>query len=461
MKIIICGAGLTCKSILNHLAQELDNNIVVIDCNNDSAEYFERIEGVQFLQGYCSYPHILKKAGAEQADIIIAITGSDELNIVACQVAHHLFNIPIKIARIRTDYYNSKNFEDIFSYNTIPIDFHIYPEMDIAYKIIQQINLFNNVDYISLHKEAISFFGLKCQGDTSIANVKVGQLSFIFKDITFFICAIVRDDKFIFVDYDKVILSDDILYICCLSADMHRVMTIFGYNLLEAKKVVIFGGNHIGSIIANKLQKYHNDINVVIIEKDKKIATNLANELNCMVINSSFQDIGVLNDVGIGSTDLVIAATSDDSINILSSVISKKLGASKNLTLINNLVYKQLANSLNIDIVIDPSNIINNSMLSYIRRGCINHSYAIHDGSVELLEIEITSNAYVCNKYVNSIKMKLLNQNTVIVTIYRDNKLLSVNDGTVFLEGDCVIILTKVNAVQKVEMIFSIDVDYF
>ena len=452
MKSIICGAGSVGTSIAQKLSEEgLD--VVVID---QSPELIKKINDhldVKAIIGHGSNPSVLEKAGANDCDILIAVTQIDEINMIACQIAHTIFNIPTKIARIRQQEYLKDDWANLFTKNDLPIDTIISPEVEVAKAIYRRLHSPGSFDMLELADEKLNLIGLKCEKNANILNKSITEISKIYPDQLANILLIIRGEDHFIPNSKTEIKINDHIYFVVEKSHVRDAMVAFGHDEKEATNVIIVGGGNIGYNLAKNIENDENPINAKIIELDKKRSNWLASNLKTTVINGDALDNEILEEVNISSVGSVISVTNDDEVNVLSSLLAKRAGANESIALINNSSYISLLNNIGIDITIDPKAITISTILQKIRRGKIRSLYSIGEGYGEVIEAEILESSSFVNKNIKEIEFP---KNVRVGAILREGKIIIPNSQTTFMTNDDVVFFSETSSIKKLEKLLAI-----
>jgi trk system potassium uptake protein TrkA len=458
MKVIVCGAGLVGTSIVRHLVAE-DNDVTVID---SSAELIRKIGDsmdVKAMEGFASHPDVLERAGAGDADMIVAVTYSDEVNMVACQVAHSLFEVPTKIARVRHQSYLNPIWADLFSRDHMPIDVIISPEIEVGRAISRRLHVPGAFDTIPLADGVVQLLGVRCADDCPLLNTPLRQLTELFPDLHMTIVGIIRGGKGFVPDSSDHMLAGDEVYFVCESVQVPRVMSAFGHEEPEARRIIILGGGNIGCYLAHEIEEHRPGVSARIIEFNKDRAHVAAEGLSrTVVLNGDALDPDILEEANVGVAEAVIAVTNDDEVNILASLLAKRYGAKKAMTLINNPTYSPLITTLGIDVVVSPRAITVSTILQHIRRGRIRAAHAVHEDFGEIMEAEALETSSLVG---TPIRDAGLPDGVLIGAIIRDGKVITPTGDTVIKAHDRVIIFAETEAVKKVERIFAVSLEFF
>ncbi|MEM6683088.1 MAG: Trk system potassium transporter TrkA [Pseudomonadota bacterium] len=458
MRVIVCGAGRVGYSIARRLSQQR-NDVTVIDQSIELVQNTTEMLDVQGIVGFASSPDILDKAKASDADMIVAVTLSDEVNMIACQVAHSLFNIPTKIARVRNQSYLGAEWADLFSRDNLPIDVIISPEVEIAAAIRRRIELPGASDIMPFVDDAVSVVGVNIDEDCPVVDTPLRQLETLFPDLDLTVMGIIRGDKVLTVAADDMMLIGDKAYFSCAREQMERALSVFGKDVKRGGRMVLMGGGNVGYFLGDDLSKRGFAKNVSILEHDRGRAERLAQLLpDITVLHGSALDSELLDEVGVGSAERVICVTNDDEVNILASLLAKRLGAKKSMALINNQTFRPLLSQLGLDVVIDPREITVSRILGEIRRGRIRSVHSLADGRAEVLEAEALETSALVGKTISKAKLP---DGIRIGSIYRSGKVMSVRSNTVIEPKDRVVIFALADMVRKVEQMFAVRLEYF
>ncbi len=459
MKVIVCGAGQVGYNIARHLASE-DNDVTVIDQIPDLVRKVTDTLDVQGIVGHASRPDTLEKAGTSDADMIIAVTHADEINMVACQVAHSLFGVPTKIARVRNQSYLQPIWSNLFSRENMPIDVIISPEIEVARAVTRRLQVPGAFEMIPLIEGKVKLLGVRCGEDCPLVNTPLRQLTQLFPDLCIVIVGLVRQDTHIIPTGDEQMLPGDEVFFVVDSTQMLRAMAAFGHDEQEAKRLLILGGGNIGLFLAQEIERDHPWVKAKIIESNPERAETVASQLSrTVVLKGDALDSDILEEAGIDATDTVVAVTDDDETNILSSLLAKRNGCKRAITLINKGIFEPLIASLGIDVAVSPRIITVSSILQHVRRGRIRSVHALREGFGELIEAEAMETSPLVGAPLKEVKLP---SGVLLGAIVRsDGKVISPRGDTVVKAGDRVVLFAAADAVRKVEKMFSVQLEYF
>ena len=458
MKIIVCGAGQVGVNIARQLALE-NHDVTIVDQAPDLVRRVSDTLDAQAVVGHASHPDVLERAGIADADMLIAVTLTDEINMVACQVAHSLFDVPTKIARIRQKSYLDPMWANLFSRDNLPIDVIISPEMEVAKAVARRLRIPGAMDMIPLADGAVTLLGVRCTEECPLLNTPLKQLTQLFPDLNIVIVGLVRDGNAIVPKANDQMAPGDEVYFVVDTAQISRAMTAFGYDAGEARRLLIIGGGNIGLVLAQEIEREYPWVKAKIIEHSKERAEYISGQLDStVVLNGDARDIEILEEANIRGTDTVVAVTNDDESNILASLLAKKFGCERTVTLVNTSIYEQLIGSLGIDVVVSPRNITVSTILQHVRRGRIHSVHAVREGLGELIEAEALETSDLAGKTLKEIQLPT---GVVVGAIVRDGKMLFPRGTTTVEAGDRVILFSAPESIRKVENMFAVQLEYF
>ena len=458
MKVIICGAGQVGHNIARYLAQE-DNDVTVIDQRPELSRKISDTLDVKAITGFASHPNVLAQAGASDADMLIAVTQADEVNMLACQVAHSLFDVTTKIARIRQQGYMDPKWANLYSRDQLPIDVVISPELEVARAVARRLRVPGTFDMISLVDDKVKAVGVRCGENCPLVNTPLRQLTQLFPDLNVVIVGLVRDNKAIIPNADDQMLTGDEVYFVADSEHVTRAMSAFGYEDTEARRMVVFGGGNIGQFLAQEIETNHPSVNLKVVESDKSRSEIVARTMKrSVVLHGSVLDTEILEEANVALSEAVVSVTNDDETNILSSLLAKSMGAQRAITLINSATYIPLTPSLGIDVAVIPRNITVSTILQHVRRGKIHSVHTIRDGFGEVIEAEAMETSSLVNVPLSEAELP----NGVLVgSIVRDGEVISPRSDTVVQVKDRVVLFASAEAVKQVEKMFAVQLEYF
>ena len=460
MNIIICGAGRVGFTIAKILSEQ-GHSITVIDQSSEDIQKIDDSLDVKSIVGKATYPSILEKANASDADMIIAVTRNDEINMLICQIAFSIFNVQKKIARIRSQDYLNPKFTKVYNKENLPIDVIISPEIEIAKSLQRKLEAPGALDNVTFANNKIRLLEILINETCPLQNIKLNELTKKFPKLNANIMGVIREDKFIILKKNDIVLKDDKMYVIIDASQMKDTLNAFGHNEKISNKILIIGGGNIGFNLAKNLEESFDDARVKIIEKIKERAELIASELNnTIVINGDALDEEILMEANIDEAQTVLALTNDDEDNLMVSVLVEKLAndneksnEKRTMALINKPNYSLLQSSLKIDDFIDPRMNTVSSILKHIHKGTIENAYSILNGEYEIIEAEIIETSELINK---ELKNSNLPDEIRVGAILRDKEVIIPRSNFVFKKEDSVVLLAKKDFLHIVENMFRI-----
>ncbi|MBP7337752.1 Trk system potassium transporter TrkA [Niveispirillum sp.] len=458
MKVIVCGAGQVGSNIAKYLASE-GNHVTVIDQSPELIQKISDTLDVQAMVGFASHPNVLEAAGAADADMLIAVTLADEVNMVACQVANSLFNVPTKIARVRHQSYLQPIWADLFSREHMPIDFIISPEIEVARAVSRRLQVPGAFDMIPLADGLVKVIGVVCSQSCPIINTPLRQLTGLFPDLAIEVVAIIRGDRqFIPCGNDQMLPGDEVYFVADTN-HVARAMAAFGHEERQARRVIIVGGGNIGLCLAEEIEQNQPGVSARVIEVDRRRATLVAQKLKrTMVLHGDGLDPAILEEANVAASETVVAVSNSDEGNILASLLAKRNGCKRAITLINKTTYQPLVLPLGIDAVVSPRSITVSSILQHVRRGRIKAVHSLRENFAEVIEAEALETSTLINTPLKDIHLPA---GIIVGAIVRAGKVIIPRPSTVIKPNDRVIILAEVGQVKKVEKMFAVRLEFF
>ena len=454
MNIIICGAGRVGFTIAKLLTEQ-NHSITVIDQSSEDIQKINDALDVKAIVGKATSPIILENANSKEADMIIAVTRNDEINMMICQIAYSLFKIPKKIARVRAQDYLNPKFSKLYNKENLPIDVIISPEIEIAKSIQRKLESPGTLDNIPFADNKIKLLEILIDESCPISEIKLNELTKKFPKLNANILGVIRDEKFNFLKKNDVMKKNDKAYVIINSLQMKETLSAFGHNEKISNKILIIGGGNIGFNLAKNIEISFEDARLKIIEKDKKRAEFIANELNnTIVINGNGLDEDILSEVNLEDVETVIALTNDDEDNLMVSVLVEKFSKDKKtMALINKPNYSLLQSSLKIDDLIDPRMTTVSSILKHVHKGTIETAYSILNGDYEVIEAEIIETSELINKELKNCELP---DEIRIGAVLRKDEIIIPRSNFVFKKEDVVVFLTKKDQLPLVESMFRL-----
>ncbi len=457
MKIIVLGAGQVGSTVAYSLARE-NNDVTVVDTDADVLKELSSALDLRTIQGCASHPQILRDAGAEDADMIVAATNADEVNMVACQIAYSMFHTPTKIARIRSQGYLAEGAQ-LFKNDHIPVDVLISPERlvtDHIERIIEHPGALQVVDFAD---GRVRLVGVRLDENAPMNGLSLAVWKTLLPDVEARVTVIYRDEKAIIPDGSTIILKDDIVFFIASRDDTREVMSTLCRLEKSKRRVMIAGGGNIGSGLAHRLE---NRYQVKIIEANSERAEVLAAELrDSLVFEGDAADHDLLISENIQDMDVFCALTNDDEANILSAMLARRMGAGKVMSLINRPAYVDLVESGFIDVAVSPQQVTIGALLTHIRRGDVVAVHSLRKGSAEAMEAVAHGDKSTSRVVGKTVEKLPLPKDATIAALVRDGEMIIAHHDTVIESEDHVIVLVVNKAqIPDVEKLFQVGVTF-
>ena len=379
--------------------------------------------------------------------------------MVACQVAHSLFNVPTKIARIRAQSYLQSHYMDLFSRDHMPIDVIISPELEVGEMVLRRIALPGATDVVRFADSNIVMIAIECLEECPVINTPLAQLSELFPDLPSTVVGVLRNGRLFIPHSADQLIAGDLAYVVTTKEQVRRTLGLFGHEEQEATKIVIAGGGNIGLYVARTIEQRKSKSRVKIIEQGRERAVAIADELRrTVVLNGSALDQKLLMEADVPEADLMVALTNDDQVNILSSVMAKRLGCKASLTLINNPTYQDFVKTLGIDAHVNPRNVTISKVLQHVRRGRIRAVHSVQQGVAEVIEAEALETSPLVGPELRELDLP---PGMRIGAIYRDGEVIKPNGDLHIKPKDRVVIFAMQNTVKQVEQMFRVSLEFF
>lgn len=459
MKTVICGAGQVGYTIASYLSRE-NNDITIIDNREELVAQASNTLDINGILGHAAHPDVLERAGIRNADMIVAVTASDEVNMVACQVAHSLFNVPKKIARIRDQSYREAAWANLFSRYNMPIDVIISPEFEVARAITNRLIVPGTTNDVPLADGQLHLIGLICEEDCPLLNTAMKQYGLLFPDLSFTVLAIFRGSEHITPDIDSQVQIGDEVHLLVERKHISRVLAAFGHHEKIPSNITIMGGGNVGLSLAKHLRELLPEIYMKMIEINPERAQFLSENLdNVLILNGDGVTPEIIEEANMEASDMLITVTQNDEENILGSLLAKQAGCKRSIALINKDVYAGLVLNYGIDAVVNPRSITVSNILQHVRRGRIKSVHSIRDGTVEVIEAEASETCDIVHQSLYDVTRE---KGIVPGAIIRKNgDIIFPNETTRIEVGDLVILLAPQNRAANIEKLFSISIDLF
>ena len=458
MKVIICGAGQVGWQIARQLSGE-KNDVTLVDVNADLVRRATDTLDVQGVVGFASYPDVLDKAGARDADMIIAATHSDEVNMVACEVAHAIFSIPRKIARLRAQSYLDAIYSDLYRRDHLPIDVVISPEREVAEAALQRLAAPATFDTESFMLGRAQLLGIQLDEDCPVLNTPLRQLNDLFSTLRAIVVGVRREGRLFAPEADDQLFAEDQIYVFSHSEDVNRTLEIFGKQTKKQERVVIIGGGNVGLGVARALEARTDRVRAKIIEKNRARAERAADSLErTIVLNGDGMDMDILLEAAIDRADAVLAVTDDDKTNLLAAVRAKQAGCPMSIALVNDPTLAPLMGPLDIDAYINPRATTVSSILRHIRHGKVRAIYSLGDAEAEMIEAQVLSTSPLAGRQIRDIDFP---EGVLVGALMKGEKVVKPTGDTRIEAGDIIALFTMAKDVREVERLLQVSIDFF
>ncbi|SDX99490.1 Trk system potassium transporter TrkA [Citreimonas salinaria] len=458
MKVIICGAGQVGWQIARHLSGER-NDVTVVDSNPDLIRRATDALDVQGIAGFASYPDVLDRAGARDADMIIAATHSDEVNMVTCQVAHSVFTVPRKIARLRAQSYLTAIYSDLYRRDHMPIDVVISPEQEVARAALRRLSAPAAFDTeIFLNGDA-QLLGIAIEQECPVVNTPLRQLTDLFSTLRSTVVGVRREGTLFAPEAGDQMFVGDSAYVVAHRDDVRRTLEIFGKSIRKQERVVLVGGGNVGLAVAHALEGAAQRIRVKMIERNRKSAEHAAEALErTIVLHGDGLDVSLLSEAGIERADAVLCVTDDDKVNLLAAVRAKAAGCPMAIALVNDPTLVPLMEPLGIDAYINPRATTVSSILRHIRHGRVRSVYSIGDAEAEVIEAEVLSTSPIAGNRIRDVDFP---EGVLVGAVRKGDRVVRPTGSMRIDEGDQIVIFALAGDVPEVERLLQVSIDFF
>ena len=458
MKVIICGAGQVGWQIARHLSGE-KNDVTVVDNNPDLVYRASETLDVQGITGFASYPDVLERAGAPDADMIIAATYSDEVNMVTCQVAHSVFAIQRKIARLRSRSYLEAIYSDLYRRDHMPIDVVISPEREVADAVLQRLAAPAAFDTETFLDNRAQLMGLRLEEDCPVLNTPLRQLTDLFSTLRVVVVGVRREGRLFAPEAGDQLFAGDEAYVFAPVGDIPRTLEVFGKSDHKQERLVIVGGGNIGLAVAQSLEGRGRRTKAKVIERERPCAERAADALErTIVLNGDGLDSTLLAEAGIARADAILAVTDDDKTNMLAAVRAKAEGCRFAIALINDPTLIPLMDPLGIDAYINPRATTVSSILRHIRHGRVRAVYSLGDAEAEVIEAEVLSTSNIAGSAIRDIDFP---EGVLVAGVLKGGEIVKPTGGLKIEAGDVVVLFALAADVARVEQLFQVSIDFF
>jgi trk system potassium uptake protein TrkA len=454
MRVIVCGAGQVGTTIARRLAAE-GNDVTVIDIAPDQARRVDESDDVRGMEGHAAHPEVLQRAGADGADMLIAVTRSDEVNMLACQVAHSLFSVRRRIARVRHHGYLEPIWRGLYGRDQLPIDVLISPEIEVAGGIARRLRTPGAFDTVALADGRVQLLGIHCNSAAcGMVGKRLSDLPQLLPDHGMVLMAVVRQGKaFVPRGRDVIELNDDI-YLITEPGRADRVMAFLGHRERPALRIVIVGGGNVGLTLAQELGRSAPSVSVTMVEYSRERAEFISRELGdrVVVLHGDALDKAVLAEANVNAADTIVAVTNDDETNIFSSVLAKREGCSRAITLVNKTSYEPILPALGIDAVVSPSAITISTILRHVRPRSISALYTLREDFGEVVETIAPQGSGLVRGTLRDIGLP---EGMMIGAVVREGEVIIPRGTFSIAPGDRVIAMVTYEALHDAEAVLS------
>jgi len=457
VKIVILGAGQVGSTVANALVHE-DNDITIVDRDQQRLRDLQDQMDIRCVLGHASYPKVLERAGIEDADLMIALTNSDETNMVACQIAYTLYNVPTRVARIRAPEYTEHS--ELFHREHFPIDVLISPELLLTEYISRLIEYPGALQVMDFAGGRAQLVATKAEAGGLLVGQKLHTLKqHLPAKSDARVAAIYRDGQLILPDGNTIIEENDLVFFLAAKRHIRTVMKELRPQDRPIRRVILAGGGNIGKNLARRLERDHH---VKIIERDPVRAEAIAEELSkTIVLVGDCADENLLREEGIDNTDVYCVLTNDDEVNILSSLLAKRMGAKKVIAIINRPAYVDLMEAGVIDIAVSPQLVTIGSLLTHIRRGNMVRVHSLRSGAAEAIEAVALGDRRNSKVVGRSVEELDLPSGTTISAIVRKDDVIIAHHDTVIEEHDHVLLfVSDKKQIHAVERLFQVSATF-
>jgi trk system potassium uptake protein TrkA len=449
MRFIICGAGRVGRNLASYLASD-GHDIVVIGPNKSDLNELSALD-IQIIHGPSSSPELLEQAGAHKADVIMAVTQSDEVNMVICQMAYSLFNMPLKMARIRSQMYLDPLWSDLFSRDHLPVDVIISPEYQIARDIEKRLRIPGVVESFSFLDDKLKMVGIYALPTCPLLNTPLRHLTKIEPDLQCKIIALVRQGKAWCPQENESFQAGDYVYLTTPTEQLSPTLEAFGYSIPPSpEKIVVAGGGRIAQQLG--LLCAENGYHATFIDNDTHAAQRLAKSLpQSVVLRGDILNRSVLAESRIENADVFISITNDDRTNLLASLLAHNQGCPRVMTLLNDPFYDTLALQWGGDTLIHPQMITASFVLRYIRHGAFESVYSVKDGFGEIMAATTIESTPFINKPLGAVTLPA---GITVAAVLRDGNILTPSSKTVIMAGERVVCFVMRSCIHTFERYF-------
>ncbi|MGY6533807.1 MAG: Trk system potassium transporter TrkA [Pararhodobacter sp.] len=459
MKIIICGAGQVGWQIARQLAGEA-NEVSIVDSNPALVRRATDTLEVQGVIGFASHPSVLEEAGARDADMIIAATHADEVNMITCQVAHSVFDVTRKIARLRTQDYLDPRFSTLFRRDQLPIDVIINPEQEVSRAALRRIAAPSTFDVQDFLDGRVQLAGIALEEDCPVLSTPLHQLTELFSTLKAMVVGVRRGERLFAPEPRDQLFAGDQVYVIAQREDLARTLQVFGKPQTRQERLVLIGAGNVGLSVARALESQPDRVRTRMIERDRGRAERAADALErTIVLHGDGMDDAMLAEAEVERADVVLALTDDDKTNLLSCVRAKAMGCRLAIALVNDPSMVPLMGSLGIDAHISPRATTVSSILRHVRHGRVRSIYAIGDGEAEVIEAQVLSTSSLAGRTIATADLP---EGVLIGAIMKPGgTLVRPRGNTELTAGDVLVLFALKTDVPAVERLLQVSVEWF
>lgn len=458
MKIIICGGGQVGGQIAERLAEE-GHSVTIID--RDAAlmrRVTDRLD-VAGIVGHAAHPDIQERAGAEDADMLIAATHLDEVNMVACQVAHSEFNVPQKIARIRAKGYLETRWSDLFRRDHMPIDVVISPENELARVAVSRLSKPSAFDLSSFLDGAVHVAAINIDADCAVVNTPLRQLTELFSTLSAQVLAIRRDRKWSIASPEDQVFEGDQIYVISTVRDLDRTISIFVGDKRPVRRAVLIGAGNVGLEVALMLEATNADMRVKVVEGDRARAEYAADRLDTtVVLHGDAMSPEILEEARVGDAEAVITLTNDDRVNLLSAALCKQAGCRQTIALTKDTALAGLSRQMGVDVTINPRSTTASTILRHVRRGRVRAVHVVGEGEGEVIEAQVLSTSPVAGKRIRDAGFP---EGAIVAAVMSGDRVVLPHGDLLIKPDDRVVVFALSRQVRQIERMFRVSVDFF
>lgn len=457
MKIIICGAGLAGYDMARYLAK-LGHDVTVVDRANYVTRKLENSMDVRSIVGHAAHPNVLARAGAADADMLVAVTAHDEINMIACQVAHTLFDVSTTIARIREASYRDENWADLFTRKGLPIDVIVSPEAEMAQAVRHRLDVPDSFDRREFGRGLVQLVGLYLTDSCPVIDTSLRHLTELFPSLAATVVGIQRERVLFMPSADEEMRAGDQIWLVVAASALQRTLKVFGQSVPRARRFVVIGAGRLGREIAHSLNRQP-ATTLYVIEQNQERAQALSEELEAhhMVLQGSVFDPDIQQQLPLDRAPEVLALTGQDQTNILATQLLRQRGCRLALCMINEPGFAGFGEFLGVQSVISPRTITTSSILKHVRKGRITDVYTLADGQGEIVEAEALESSALCGHCLRELKLP---RDMRVGAVVRGDRVLIPRGDTEIAAGDHVILFALARAQKTVAKLFSASAEY-